>query len=430
MQSLKIKALLSVLKNGVDYSYLMPNVSDQLGLIPYDDVVCLLKHTTRDELAADPNIGLKLSATLGLMDALLFFINADANDFNGAMKKAASEGHIDIVELMLKHGADDLDEALDEDLNESLDESSSKALNEALNEAMENAAYEGHKDIVELMMDYGASKNKAMNYAALKGHIDIVELMLKHGARGVNKALKYAASGGQIRIVKLLMEHGADDFDEAVVETSSGGHIDIMKLFYGFDFDVYSLNHAMFYAAEGGFIDMVTLLKEWGAHDLRCVVRQAAANGHIELMKLAIEWSYDDDENGNFSVDDYNDFLDCAGYGGRADVVDVLISHGGNDLNAALVNATCSGHIDLVVFLIEKGSTDVNKALVCAAHYNQVDIAKLLIQKGAYSFDEALKYTNHVEVSKLLKEHKESLVLDTLGIIDEAILITRRDWSF
>ena len=53
------------------------------------------------------------------------------------------------------------------------------------------AASNGYLNIVELMLEKGADDyNEAMTYAAASGHISIVELMLSHGANNFNSSFE------------------------------------------------------------------------------------------------------------------------------------------------------------------------------------------------------------------------------------------------
>ena len=51
------------------------------------------------------------------------------------------------------------------------------------------AAVEGHIEVVELLLRHGATHDRehkgwtALKSAAARGHVDVVELLLRHGAR-------------------------------------------------------------------------------------------------------------------------------------------------------------------------------------------------------------------------------------------------------
>ena len=85
------------------------------------------------------------------------------------------------------------------------------------------ASYHGHKDIVELLLKNGADVNArdddgctALIKASFRGHKEIVELLLKRGAdvsmanKNGNTALIFASSWGHEEIVELLLKNGAD----------------------------------------------------------------------------------------------------------------------------------------------------------------------------------------------------------------------------
>ncbi|KAF4981042.1 hypothetical protein FZEAL_3094 [Fusarium zealandicum] len=90
--------------------------------------------------------------------------------------------------------------------------------------ALTAAAYDGRKDIVQMLLDANANVNSpdgwALQTAAEQGHMEIVDLLLKSGA-DVNActthedmtqgtALQAAIEAGKNEIVDVLLEHGAD----------------------------------------------------------------------------------------------------------------------------------------------------------------------------------------------------------------------------
>ncbi len=88
------------------------------------------------------------------------------------------------------------------------------------------AAFLGHRDVVEFLLKAGADANAvgrnenaftALTGAVAGGHPEVVELLVDHGADvnhryegGTFSPLLSAAAEGDPRIVRLLLEHGAD----------------------------------------------------------------------------------------------------------------------------------------------------------------------------------------------------------------------------
>ncbi|KAJ6263870.1 Ankyrin-1 [Drechslerella dactyloides] len=98
------------------------------------------------------------------------------------------------------------------------------ATGEEYGNALTAAAYDGTIDIIRMLLDHGANANSpdgwALQTAAAQGHLEVVELLLERGAH-VNAcisedkflqgtALQGACEAGQLNIVTLLLKHGAD----------------------------------------------------------------------------------------------------------------------------------------------------------------------------------------------------------------------------
>ena len=93
---------------------------------------------------------------------------------------------------------------------------------QALLRALHSAAVNGHSQIVELLLDAGASPHAAdvygktaLYWAAGKGHLEVVKLLLEAGADkdetnpAGRTALHFAAKQGHSEVVRLLLAAGA-----------------------------------------------------------------------------------------------------------------------------------------------------------------------------------------------------------------------------
>jgi hypothetical protein len=147
----------------------------------------------------------------GRMTKVQEYINKDNTIVNrldvknqDALMIAAQKGHKEIVEVLIKAGADTSNH------------------NFAGSTALMNAASCGHKDIVEILLKAGADVNQsrrgwtALMSAATNGHKDTVEVLIRAGA-DVNAyslsgstPLFCAVSKGDKDSVELLIKAGAD----------------------------------------------------------------------------------------------------------------------------------------------------------------------------------------------------------------------------
>ena len=86
---------------------------------------------------------------------------------------------------------------------------------------LSNTAYNGHSDIVRLLLDNGAllkmeyNDNDVLNIACEKGYLDIVKMLVEVGGDvNVNdgEPLMQASFRGYIEIVKYLLDNGANPY--------------------------------------------------------------------------------------------------------------------------------------------------------------------------------------------------------------------------
>jgi ankyrin repeat protein len=209
----------------------------------------------------EPNHGMDVAAKNGHKDIVEIMIKKGANDFNRAMVQAAKNGHKDIVELMISKGANHF------------------------NSAMINAAKNGHKDIVELMISKGANDlHSAMFYAAEYGHKDIVELMISKGENDFDLVMDVAASEGYKDIVELMISKGANNFNSAMNSAALKGHKDIVELMISKGAN--DFNGAMVKATTNGHKDIVELMISKGANDFDEAIELAKHYRHNDIVEL------------------------------------------------------------------------------------------------------------------------------------------------
>ncbi|KAF8426742.1 ankyrin repeat-containing domain protein [Tirmania nivea] len=173
-----------------------------------------------------------IGEVLRLLDFETPNINAPGGDYASAVGAAAYQGHREIVLLLLNRGAD---------VNSTAGKYGS---------ALGAAAYQGHREIVSLLLDRRADVNgtagnygSALGAAAYNGHEDVLLLLIARGA-DVNAAcvtgqygtpLAAAALQGKTKVVSLLLSHGANPnivsgyYGTALAAASYRGHRDIMS---------------------------------------------------------------------------------------------------------------------------------------------------------------------------------------------------------
>ncbi|KAI0272329.1 hypothetical protein BC834DRAFT_1030488 [Gloeopeniophorella convolvens] len=160
-------------------------------------------------------------------------INASGGLYGSALQGAASNGKLDMVQLLLDRGAD------------------VNASGGPYGSALHGAVSNGKLDMVQLLLDRGADINasgghygSALQGAAWNGKLDIVLLLLDHGA-DINvqgglygNMLRAAACNWrkEIDIVQFFLDRGFDvnaqggPFGTALIGASYEGHLDIVRL--------------------------------------------------------------------------------------------------------------------------------------------------------------------------------------------------------
>ena len=213
-----------------------------------------------------------LQATRSLLQA---GAKTDLRDDAGqtALMHAAWGAHVQIVRLLVEHGADK--------------DMLSFGITYGMS-ALGMAARRERVDIVRLLVDAGADKDlqdlhgrTALMHAAIDGHKAIAYLLMDAGASTSwqdsdgRTALMHAAANGHSGIARLLVQFGADKNSQstggvtALMLAAAYGHTEIARLLVdaGADKDLQDIHGrtALMYAAFDGHADIANLLVSVGS---------------------------------------------------------------------------------------------------------------------------------------------------------------------
>ncbi|KAJ6476661.1 ankyrin repeat-containing domain protein [Mycena vitilis] len=300
-------------------------------------------------------------------------VNAEGGRYGTALQAASCVGQVDAVGLLIASGA-----------NINLPGGEYGA-------ALHAASYEGHRNIVELLIRHGANVNleggelgTALQGASCSGHTDIVRLLIANGS-AINArsgeyggALRAASYEGQEDVVRLLLESGADlkiqggRFGTALQVAASSGHTTIARLLI----------------EAGADVNLVGGTSE-------SALQAAAGSGQDSLVQLLIDHGADI----NARTGKCCTALQAASYGGYEDIVQLLILNGadlniqGGEFCTPLYAAAQEGHEQIVRILCGNGA-DVNiqggnfgSALEAAMDGEYDIIVEILADAGAMRRD-------------------------------------------
>ena len=263
----------------------------------------------------------------------VWFPQPGDEDDDTALMKAAGQGHIEVVRFLIEQGAYlNIRNSQDQDALMFAAEGGHLAVAIFLIDrvggvpptlvlgdysygsgpqtALEWAAYNGHLDMVHILLEnieIGTSRRPtaSLGWAAYRGHLDVGRLLLEYGAFvDVNPfgigwqgptPLMLAAYSGQLDMVRFLLDHGADIHYRAtyiwrvrevplfgpVIDTAIGasalhlaisqGHVEVLRLLlehwmweYGADSRGPHGMSTLMFAAAAGDLEMARLLLENG----------------------------------------------------------------------------------------------------------------------------------------------------------------------
>ena len=330
-------------------------------LLGLDQVLHELIHT--EELESSKVLALSIGSKSKVAEK----VNAQGGDYGNALNGAAYHGHIQVMQMLLDRGAN------------------VNAQGEYSGNALQAASYSGHDKLVHMLLDRGADVNaqggeygNALQAALYRGHKKLVQMLLDRGA-DVNaqggeysNALQAAAYRGHNKIVQMLLDREAD-------VNAQGG---------------YSGN-ALQAASYGGYDKSVQMLLDRGANvnaqggEYGNALQAALYRGHKKLVQMLLDRGADVNAQGKR----FGNALQAALCRAHNDIVQMLLDRG-TDVNAqggeygnALQAASYSGYDKLVQMLLDRGA-DVNaqggyygNALQAASRLGQGKIVQMLLDK-------------------------------------------------
>lgn len=335
------------------------------------------------------------------MARMLLVKNAEVDAFEStlgwnALMAAASSGYLELVELLLDHGAD---------INLQGKGGSSP---------LGIAARQGHEKIVDLLLDRGANLGLSIIQAAILGdQAQIAEKLIGSGYdlqdEEMGEILQLACLQGFESLAEVLIQNGANvnfsDWDRhgSVLQAAAQqDNEDIVRLLINNGAYINStsgtVGTALHVAIRNGHDNIVTLLIDHGADvniqeggDYRSTLQAASFYGYEDIVRLLIDHGADVNSKGGR----YGSALQTASSFGYENIAILLIDHGANvnseggEFGTALQAASYSGHESIVRLLIDHGAkVDIqggkyHSALVAASKKGHEFIVQTLIAAGA-----------------------------------------------
>lgn len=209
------------------------------------------------------------------------------------------------------------------------------------------AARFGQIHCLQALINSGAGNqrqlNAALNYAAGSGHIECVKFLLNTGATCVNRALEIASERGHANCVDVLIDNGANSFHNALYFTAVEGHTECMRVLLskGSPIETKQLNENLNDAAYKGNADILQLLIDHGANDLNQATWTSALRGHSESLR-------------------------------------VLLRNGANELEEPLNGAAMRGHTECLRILMDSGANELKIALSIAEKHKRTECQQIL----------------------------------------------------
>ncbi len=246
------------------------------------------------------------------------------------------------------------------------------------------AAYFGHLEVLDLLLEAGASRNPPglppLETAAGRGHGEAVRRLIEAGAgaRARDSALHTALEVWQPKIVELLIERGAD---VNALDRNKGAYRPL-------DYALTRGNHSMTRrllergARIGGALEAAAPPVE--THRIDDLFEAIDADD-VERARQLIDAGVSVQSRSLFDPKPLNE----AARRGHPDMVRLLLEAGADPAGGSVLEAAHGGHFEVTKVLLEAGGSadscdeDGTTALIYAALSGSSDLVRLLVEHGA-----------------------------------------------
>ncbi len=318
---------------------------------------------------------------------------------------ASRAGHLEVVKYLYKYAAADINATSTEGWTSLL-----------------SAANEGHLVVVKYLYEQGANINitadgvwTPLHVAASNGHLEVVEYLYEHADADIHSLdkwnatpLYYASAQGHLEVLKHLHKHGAKTNITAnagwtpLHAASEKGHLGVVQYLHDHEAKINvttNVGWTPLHAATGnGQLEVVKYLHDRGA-EMNITdnygwtpLHAASEKGHLGV----VQYLHDHEAKINVTTNDGWTLLHAATGNGHLEVVKYLHDRGAemnitdNSGWTPLHAAAEKGHLEVVKYLHDRGAKmnisnkDGWTPLTAATFHGHLEVVKMLLRSGSF----------------------------------------------
>lgn len=221
-----------------------------------------------------PNLGLWAACEGGHLDIVNLMIAHGACEWSRALERACCSGNLEIVQLLLSK------------IGKSNHRLILASFRDTIDNGLQNACEHGHLEIVQcLIQKHRGTLYEGMTIAYYAGHFQIVEYLCKH-VRSCHGVLRAACFRGDLKTVQRLLQFNIsskDDLELGLDMACQGGHLNIVELMI--ENGATDIEYGFVLACDAGHLHVARFLIEKGIGDLN---RAMSKTRHPDIFDLLI----------------------------------------------------------------------------------------------------------------------------------------------